>query len=163
MLEVVAEVVAEGDRLYVLKAGSRLALEPAPGVDDGFLVHEAEWSRNVLVFGRKGKEGPVVEAGWGGDWYAGAGYDGPREFPVPADWQRYPGHYRNDDPWVGSVSIAIRRGRLWLNGIVPLEPAEGGRFWLRDEDVSPEWVSFADVVNGRAMRLCLSGADLKRT
>lgn len=161
----VLEILAEGDRLDLLTAGSRVALEPALGVDDGFVVHAAEFSRYVLVFGRKGTghAGPVVEAGWGGDWYAGQGYEGPKEFPVPAEWQHYPGHYRNDDPWIGSATVVIRRGRLWLNGVVPLEPAEGGRFWLRDEDLSPEWVSFEDVVNGRAMRMCLSGADLKRT
>ena len=159
----VLEIIAEGDRLYLLKAGNRVVLEPAPGIEDGFLAHEAEWSRYVLAFGRKGAGAAVVEAGWGGDWYAGAGYEGPREFEVPAEWQRYPGHYRNDDPWIGSVIVVIRRGKLWLNGVVPLALAEGSRFWLRDEAVSPEWVSFEDVVNGRAMRLVLSGADLKRT
>ena len=159
----VLELVAEGERLYLLKAGNRVALEPAPGVDDGFLAHEAEWSRYVLVFARTGAGGPVVEAGWGSDWYAGSAYEGPREFPVPADWQRYPGHYRNDDPWIGSVTVVSRRGQLWLNGVVPLELAEGSRFWLRDEAVSPEWVSFEDIVNDRSMRLVLSGAHLKRT
>jgi len=149
--------------LYLLTAGNRVALEPAPGVEDGFLAHDAQWSRFVLVFARSGAGGRVLEAGWGSDWYAGSGYDGAREFPVPAEWQRYPGHYRNDDPWIGSVAVVIRRGKLWLNGVVPLEPAEGTRFWLRDEALSPEWVGFEDVVNGRAMRLVLSGADLKRT
>jgi hypothetical protein len=33
---------------------------------------------------------------------------------------------------------------------------------LRDEPDSPEWVSFSDIVNGRAMRMRLSGADLLR-
>jgi hypothetical protein len=33
---------------------------------------------------------------------------------------------------------------------------------LRDEADSPEWVSFSDIVNGRAMRMRLSGADLQR-
>jgi hypothetical protein len=54
------------------------------------------------------------------------------------------------------------RGRLWLNGVVPLEPAGDGRFYLRDEPASPEWVGFSDIVNGSAMRMRLSGADLAR-
>jgi hypothetical protein len=51
---------------------------------------------------------------------------------------------------------------LWLNGVVPLEPAADGRFYLRDEPTSPEWVGFSDIVNGNAMRMRLSGADLAR-
>jgi hypothetical protein len=81
---------------------------------------------------------------------------------VPDEWRSYTGHYRNEDPWIGSARIAIRSGKLWLNGVVPLEPARNGRFYLRDEPDSPEWLSFSDIVNGRAMRMCLSGADLQR-
>lgn len=159
------EVIAEGDRLYLVVPGGRAALEPAPGVEDGFIVHHAEFGHFPLVFTRGGAnhDGAAVEAGWGAEWFAGPGYQGKRDFPVPAEWQRYPGHYRNEDPWIGSVTVVIRRGQLWLNGTVPLAPAEGTRFWLRDEPESPEWVSFEDVVGGRAMRLTLSGADLKRT
>ncbi len=159
------EVLAEGDRLYLVKGSARVALEPALGVEDGFVVHDPEFSRYVLTFARQGVqyEGPFVEAGWGPEWFAGTAYSGAKEFPVPAEWQRYPGHYRNEGPWIGSATVVIRRGKLWLNGVVPLQAGEGGRFWLRDEPESPEWVSFEDVVNGRAMRLCFSGADLKRT
>jgi hypothetical protein len=45
---------------------------------------------------------------------------------------------------------------------VPLEPSPDGRFFLRDEPASPEWVGFSDIVNGNAMRMRLSGADLTR-
>ena len=158
------EVATEGDRLYLLHAGVRVPLEPAPGVDDGFLVHHPDFAKFPLVFSRRGSgsTGPVVEAAWGSDWYVTAGYSGPREFSVPAEWHHYTGHYRSEDPWTGSTQIVLRRGKLWVNGTVPLEPAGGAKFWLRDEPQNPEWVSFSDLVNGHAMRMCASGANLAR-
>jgi hypothetical protein len=45
---------------------------------------------------------------------------------------------------------------------VPLEAAAAGRFYLRDEPASPEWVGISDIVSGAAMRMQLSGAELKR-
>ena len=29
---------------------------------------------------------------------------GPRTFHAPDDWSQFIGHYRNEDPWFGSVS-----------------------------------------------------------
>jgi hypothetical protein len=96
--------------------------------------------------------------------YVGSGgrVTGPREFKAPAEWNRYVGHYRNEDPWIGSNRIVLRKGQLWLNAVVPLELSTDGRFFPRDEPSSPEWVSFSDIVNGNAMRMRLSGADLTR-
>jgi CubicO group peptidase (beta-lactamase class C family) len=164
-------VVAEGDRLFLMHEGARVPLEPAQEPDDAFVVLHPEFAHYALLFSRAGDagkgagaegKGAVVEAGWGEDWYAAAGYGGPREFKVPAEWQRYVGHYRNEDPWIGSNRIVVRRGKLWLNGVVPLEAAADGRFYLRDEPQSPEWVGFSDFAGGRAMRMRLSGADLAR-
>ncbi len=33
---------------------------------------------------------------------------------------------------------------------------------LRDEEHSPEWISFEQIVNGRCMRIKFSGEDLWR-
>jgi len=46
--------------------------------------------------------------------------------------------------------------------VAPLEAAADGRFYLRDEPMSPEWVGFSDLVNGKTMRMRLSGMDLAR-
>jgi CubicO group peptidase (beta-lactamase class C family) len=158
------DIVAEGDRLFLTHRGTRIPLEPALEPSDAFAVLHPEYAHDALLFGRAGADGTgqVVEAGWGEDWFVTAAYTGPREFKVPVEWHQYPGHYRNEDPWVGSNRIVLRRGKLWLNGVVPLEPASDGRFYLRDEPASPEWVSFSDIVNGNAMRMRLSGADLAR-
>jgi hypothetical protein len=158
------DIVAEGDRLFLMHKGSRVPLEPSLEPQDAFTVLHPEYAHFELLFGRAGADGTgkVVEAGWGEDWFAITGNTGPRDFKAPAEWNRYLGHYRNEDPWIGSNRIVLRKGRLWLNGIVPLEPSADGRFFLRDEPASPEWVSFSDIVNGNAMRMRLSGADLTR-
>ncbi len=158
------DIVAEGDRLFLMHQGTRVPLEPAIEPEDAFTVLHPDYAHYAILFSRAGSDGkgPVVEAGWGEDWFAASGYSGPRDFKVPAEWSRYPGHYRNEDPWVGSNRVVLRRGKLWLNGVVPLEPAGDARFYLRDEPDSPEWVSFSDTVNDSAMRMRLSGTDLAR-
>ena len=157
-------IVAEGDRLYLAHRDTRASLEPAIEPENAFTVLHPDYAHFALLFGSGDSDAkaPFTEAGWGDDWFAAAGNKGARSFKVPAAWRAYAGHYRNEDPWIGSARIAIRGGKLWLNGVVPLEPAQNGRFYLRDEADSPEWVSFSDIVNGRAMRMRLSGADLQR-
>ena len=59
----------------------------------------------------------VVELGWGGDWYANARYTGPTRFETPKEWDAYLGHYRNENPWVGSLRVVRRKGRLLLDGV----------------------------------------------
>src|SRR3984885_1020487 len=157
-------IVAEGDRLYLTREDAKVPLEPAIETENAFTVLHPDYAHFALLFGSGGGDakGPFAEAGWGEDWFATAEYKGARSFKVPDEWRSYAGHYRNEDPWIGSARIAVRGGKLWLNGVVPLEPAPNGRFYLRDEPDSPEWVSFSDIVNGQAMRMRLSGADLQR-
>jgi hypothetical protein len=57
--------------------------------------------------------------------------------------------------------VVLRKGQLWLDGVIPLV-AEGDRFMLRDEEHSPEWVRFGEIINGRCMRIKFSGEDLWR-
>jgi hypothetical protein len=122
------------------------------------------------VFGRKkpagGLEnpessGPVVDVSWGDAWYAGSAYDDPRQFDVPAEWRSYVGHYRNESLWIGSYRIVLRKGALSLNGVIPLE-LDGELFRLRDKSSNTEWIRFGEVVNGKCMRIKLSGQDLWR-
>ena len=156
------EFVADGNKLFLVRDGKRVPLESG---GDSFTVLHPDFERFPLVFGRADEKDPksaVVEAGWGGSWYTNAKYSGPKEFQYPKEWDSYLGHYRNENPWVGSTHIVIRKGKLMMDGVVPLEAAEGGVFYLRDEEKSPEWVRFGEIVNGKAMRLKLSGEDLWR-
>jgi D-alanyl-D-alanine carboxypeptidase len=158
------DIVAESDRLYLTVDGARVTLEPAFEPPDSFNVLHPRFAHYPLMFGRAGDDdkSPVVEAGWGEQWYAASAYQGPREFKSPDEWHRFVGHYRNEDQWIGSHRIVLRKGQLWLDGAVPLELLPDGRFYLRDEPHNPEWIAFSDLVNGQAMRMRLSGADLQR-
>ena len=157
------ELVAAGRELFLLRAGARIAIETSPD-PDRFIVRHPEFERFLLVFGRKDPQDPksaVVEVGWGSDWYANASYQGPTQFAYPGEWESCVGHYRNENPWVGSLHVVLRKGQLLLDGVIALEAA-GDAFYLRDEEHNPEWVRFGEIVNGRCMRLKLSGEDLWR-
>ncbi len=156
------ELAAQGERLFLLRGAQRVPVEPlAPEV---FTVAHADFAHFPLVFTRLGKagDGAVATAAWGDDWYAGSAYTGPRTFTLPAAWQQYTGEYRTEDPWWGSLRISAREGKLWMNGVIPLEASGDGRFYLRDEPDSPEWVSFREPVNGKACAMVFSGTFLLR-
>jgi CubicO group peptidase (beta-lactamase class C family) len=159
------EIVAEEKKIILNYNRVRVPMEAAMGSPDTFVVLHSDFERFPLVFQRsddKDPKSPVVEAVWGPDWYLGSKYSGPRDFPYPKEWDGYTGHYRNESPWLASTRVLIRKGKLWLDGVTPLEEGTGGMFYLRDDEHSPEWVQFFDVVNGKAMRLKLSGEDLWR-
>ena len=113
-----------------------------------------------MGFGRKNEKGPVVEVSCGDAWYTAAAYDGPRQFQVPEAWRSYVGHYRSEDPWMGSMRVFILKGQLLVDG-TPLELA-GDLFRMHDEPSNTEWIRFGEVVNGKCMRLKYSGVDLWR-
>jgi CubicO group peptidase (beta-lactamase class C family) len=157
------EVVASGENLFLIYQGSRVALENANG--DMFIVPHPDFQHFMLVFSRSDSKDPhssVVEASSGGQWFTNSKYTGPKVFTYPKEWERYVGHYRNESPWVGSVRIVLRKDKLMVDGLVVLEPGEDGMFILQDEENSPEWIRFDNIVNGRAMHLKLSGEDLWR-
>lgn len=157
------DIQHEGEKLFISSAKGRFALQPA-GAPDAFVVADGGKSIFPLVFGRanpKEQKSAVVELGWGSDWYTTSRYDGPKQFSAPKDWQSYVGHYRNENPWIGSMHIVLRKGQLLIEGLTPLE-LNGDRFSLRDLPHSPEWIQFGEVVNGRCMRLKFSGEDLWR-
>ena len=155
-------VVADGVGVSLVLGGLRLPLEPVGGSSDVCLVRAAGHDRDLIVFER-GADGLAVQGlGWGSVRYARDGASLPTAPAAPAEWAGYVGHYRSEDPWVGSHQVVLRGGRLWLDGAVPLESGEEGRFYLRDEPMSPEWVQFLDPLYGRSMTLSLSGQRLAR-
>ncbi len=161
----VVEIVAKGDRLFLSHKGKQVALEPTKGAENAFAVLHPDFAQFAFYFQRAGNkpEGKFVEIGWGGDRYLSASYQGATEFSVPEAWQEYVGHYRSEDPWIGSVHIVMRAGALWVDGLIKLAPDGNDRFYLGDVKDNPDWISFAEVVNGRTMRMVQSGFDLTRT
>jgi D-alanyl-D-alanine carboxypeptidase len=157
------EVVADGERLFLLRGAERVPLERLSDADH-FLARHPELNRFAFAFGRKAPDeagSAVVEVGWGGDWYRNVKYAGPERFEHPKAWDAYVGHYRNENPWIGSLRIVVHKGRLAIDGTLPLE-ADGGLFRLRDNPFNTEWIRFGEIVNGKCMRIRLSGSDLWR-
>ena len=157
------EVVADGNALYVVREGERVALERLSD-PNRFVARHPAFSRFAFAFGRqdpKQADSPVVEVSWGGDWYRGAAYAGPERFDYPKAWDAYVGHYRNESPWIGSLRIVLLKGRLTIDGDTPLEQ-DGELFRLRDNPNNTEWIRFGELVNGKCMHLRLSGSDLWR-
>ena len=157
------DIAANGQNIFIQYQGKRMTLETAGA--DMFIVPHADFRHFLLVFGRaeaKDPKSPIVEAGSGGDWFTNSKYAGAKTFEYPKEWEKYVGHYRNENPWVGSARIVLRKGKLLVDGVVPLEAGDNGRFILQDEENSPEWIRFGDIVNERSMRLKFSGEDLWR-
>jgi CubicO group peptidase (beta-lactamase class C family) len=153
------EFVREGTKLFLVRGSKRMQLQRL-GTPDQFHVGDPQLARFPLIFGRKNADGPAVELSCGPAWYMTDAYDGPRQFQVPEPWRSYVGHYRSEDPWIGSLRVFILKGRLLLDG-TPLDP-DGELFRLRDEPSNTEWIRFGEIVNGKCMRLKYSGVDLWR-
>jgi len=157
------EFIGEPNRLSLKHQNQSIVLE---AVGDGvFVAPHPDFSRFVLVFGRadaKDPKSPVVELGWGNDWYTKPEYKGPKTFDTPKEWAAYLGHYRNENNWVGSVRITQRKGQLLADGATLLEHESGSRFRMRSDEADTEWIEFHDIVDGQAQRIKLSGEDLWR-
>lgn len=80
----------------------------------------------------------------------------------PQEWDAFASHYRNDSPWFGSARIFVRKGKLTADG-TPLTPLGDGLFRAGAEEWSPERLGFGPPVNGRAMRMKVSGVEFYRT
>jgi D-alanyl-D-alanine carboxypeptidase len=143
-----------GDNFLPLRA---YVFEPTAPRDSVFLVTFSRADKND-------PKSPVVEIGYGPFWYTNTKYSGPRTFSAPAAYEQYVGHYRNDEPWTGSTRVVLRKGKLWLDGVVPLEQdaQAPNLFHFRDEPTNPEVVRFLHVVNGKAQMIKISGTDLWR-
>jgi D-alanyl-D-alanine carboxypeptidase len=151
------ELKAEGDKLILVHKGRRITLERAGR--DLFIVKDPDFETYLLGFTRVNEK--VTEAFHGDDWYASANYSGPKSFDFPAEWKGFVGHYYNDSPWYGDSRIVLRKGQLFVDGVQPLVPRADGKFGINDPE-APDWISFESIVNGRAMRLNLSGVVFRR-
>jgi CubicO group peptidase (beta-lactamase class C family) len=157
------EFAAEGAKLFLLYKESRVPVETDSG--GNFIARHADFERFALVFGRADNKNPksaVVEVGWGGDGFINSRYSGPTKFDYPKQWDSYVGHYRNDSPWIGSMHIVLRKGKLMIDGIAILEARNEAEFYPLDEEHSPEWIRFGAIVNGKAMQVKVSGENLWR-
>jgi CubicO group peptidase (beta-lactamase class C family) len=151
------ELEPEGESLWLRADGERIRLQR--GGADRFLAPGSRFALFPLEVIREGDA--ISELAWGGDWYAGAAYTGPRRFEVPAAWRAYVGAYRNDSPWYGTGRVVLRKDRLLFAG-EPLLPLPGGQFRFGEDETGTERVRFSDVVDGRAMRMFFSETEFRR-
>jgi CubicO group peptidase (beta-lactamase class C family) len=154
------QFIGVGENLFLLHQEKRVPVETSTS---GLIVRHPDFENGTFVFTPpKDEKGPATEVGYLGDWYAGSTYSGSREFNYPKEWDAFVGHYRNDSPWIGSFRIVQRKGKLWLDGILPLEFKEGTTFRLADNPHNPEWVQFLGVAGGKSHHVKLSGEDFWR-
>ena len=152
-------LVAEGERLMLQHAGQRIVLEQAGR--DRFIVKHPDYALYSLTFGRD--KGSVVDVSYGPDWWTNDRYSGPKTFEYPADWNAFTGRFRSDSPWYGSMRVILRKGRLTLEGEVPLVQLQPGVFGFEGDQSGLERITFDTVVDGRAVHLNYSGIDFYRT
>jgi len=173
------EIMAKAQSLELRADGEHLPLQHLGG--DLFLAEHPRFALYPLLFGRApvppapsadarpAVPPAVTDLGIGPDWFANPRHPGSLvAAPSPAlaaeapELAAYPGLYHTQDPWVGSVRIVIRRGRLWLNGTTPLQPIGNHLFRYADEPQSPETAEFRAIVDGRAQVLLVDGGVLRR-
>jgi hypothetical protein len=88
----------------------------------------------------------------------------------PAEWGRFPGLYRNDDPWSPVLRIVLRKGRLaimWptLAGDEDqgeLVPLDDGSFAV-EEPALPRRIRFEGDLNGSSAVAVLNGGRWYRS
>jgi hypothetical protein len=157
------ELIAEGERLFLLHRGERVILEARD--EDTFFVSHPDFALFPLRFGRS--DGQVVEAFHGSDWYRQERYVGPTLFEVPAQWKAFVGHYRSNNPWRTNFRVVLRQGALWLieadGSETALAPLDDYRFRVGAEAHLPERLSFGSIVAGQALAANFSGCAYYRT
>ena len=158
------DVIADGDRLLMVAGAESIALEQARG--DAFLASAAGWQHFPIVFGRAqseaGKKGPVVELAYGSDWYTNAKYSGARSYPEPGEFRQFTGWYQADSNWGGNMRVVLRKGKLWADGVTPLQPIGNSLFRLGEQPHNPDTGQFYYIVNGKAQMLKVNGMDYWR-
>ena len=111
-----------------------------------------------MRFGR-GADGQANEAFYGDRWFRHERYDGDLPDEPPQEWLAYPGLYRNDDPWMPTLRVVLRKGRLALQfpvelsdeaGEAELQPLDDGWF-AAGEPWQPRRIRFDRLVDGRTV------------
>ena len=158
------EPAGEGLRAVLGPVAVALERDPLSDPGDAFLAPHASLERSVLRFGRDA-DGKVVEVFHGDAWFRGERYAGPDPAEPPASWRAFPGLYRNDDPWMPTLRVVLRKGRLALGfplelsdegGEIELDPLDDGSFAV-GERWEPRRIRFERIVDGVATLAVFNG------
>jgi CubicO group peptidase (beta-lactamase class C family) len=147
--------IQAGNPLTIVAAGQSAELQPWGG--EIFRTTHPSFRRFSLMFDRKGAA--ITGASWGPASYARGASATPASDPALA---RLAGRYTNDSPWLGTVQVVERGGRLWIGTETPMTRIDG-RLWRIGEDSwSPERGEFTDLVGGRPQTFVFSGEHYTR-
>ncbi len=98
-----------------------------------------------------------------------------REIPVteeePEQWALpFVGHYRTYNPWCSNLRVYWHQSSLWASYAMddvaqdaPLIRLPDGSYRLGNDERSPERLRFGPIIDGKAVRVTLSGCALYRT
>lgn len=147
------------DGQSLLMFGDGVNGEVVPRGDNSLTAAYRDPGRGNIVLDIERKDGAVVGLWRGGDYFQRPATPA-APAPAPA-LASYAGAYLNRDPWVGSAEVAVRGDHLALVGQGRLVD-RGGWWSLTDDPGGIERLRFDGVLDGRAMRLNVSGHDLER-
>ena len=116
----------------------------------------------LFTLGFSREKNSVVEAFHGPSWWINERYVGPKEFGYLSAWNAFTGHFRSDSPWYGGTRVVIRKGKLLLDGEVPLKQVSEGVF-QPEGATAADRIAFDTFINGKASRMNYSGIDFYRT
>lgn len=150
------ELRAAGDQLKLRYQGRETDMQFAGG---GFACAEPAFAVSGLVIELENDH--AVRA-WADDREYLAGAARTYKPPASAELRALAGRYDNDDPWFGPVTLVARDGKLWAGNVSALTLLSNGLWRLGDEDWSPERARFDNVIDGRPMRLFVSGNPFVR-
>ena len=149
--------VKAGSPLTIVANGRAAPLQPWGG--EIFRTTHPSFRAFSLMFERRGEA--VATASWGPATYLRAG----KMAQLPASdaaLAKFAGRYVNDSPWLGTMQVVERGGRLWLGTEVPLERIGENLWRIGQERWSPERASFANIVDGRPQTFVFSGEKFIR-
>lgn len=160
--------VAEANTLILDHEGEHLVLERF-GMDSFYIPHQ-DFQLFALEFGRA--DGEIVEVFHGNDWFVNDKYSGPSSFDYPEEWQAYVGKYSSNNPLFSCIRVLLRKGMLFcpdqrgggnhqVRGLMGvLLPPNGEREF--GGEGNPERLRFDTIVDCKALRVKVSGADFYR-
>lgn len=142
--------IRAGNPLTIVANDQSADLQPWGG--EIFRTTHPAFRRFSLMFDRKGAA--ITGAGWGPSSYAKGAIGTPASNPRLA---RLAGRYANDSPWLGTVNVVERGGRLWIGTETPMIAMADNMWRIGEESWSPERGSFADFIDGRPNSFVFSG------
>lgn len=160
-----ARVDRNQGRLTIAIDGAAFALaslgnDNFAGLDPRYRLFAFAFQRERPADGASEAKRPVIGFGWGGRAFVRPGR--PLPAPVPDRLRGYEGYFVSNDPWTPSARVVARDGRLWLDGLTPLDPLEGDRFRFADEPGSPEIAAFSPAQGGAIRFLTTYGIIFAR-